>query len=127
ARTCTQDQWRSPIGAGDRFCPRGKLSAWARRARFCMHEVFGGARLCPPYGSIRAKRALSSMRRQEQILDRHDAVRNALLVQVARQSVERWPVGLDTIGPGVTAEYLVELVDVRGHPRQHVLQRTEIG
>src|SRR3984893_5257043 len=70
---------------------------------------------------------VASMRRQEQILDRHDAFRNALLVQVARQRFERWPVGLDTIGPGVTAEYLVELVDVGGHPRQHVLQRTEIA
>src|ERR1700737_751030 len=68
-----------------------------------------------------------SMRRQEQILDRHDAFRNALLVQVARQCFERWPVGLDTIGPRVTAKYLVELVDVGGHPRQHVLQRTEIA
>src|ERR1700732_2014705 len=39
---------RSPVAAGDRFCPRGPPT-WARRARFFMRGIFGGARLSPPY------------------------------------------------------------------------------
>src|ERR1700730_2019434 len=37
---------RSPVAAGDRFCPRGPPT-WARRARFFMRGIFGGARLSP--------------------------------------------------------------------------------
>jgi hypothetical protein len=44
-----------------RFCPRGRPNAWARRARFCVRGVFGSARLCPPYRSIRAERVVESL------------------------------------------------------------------
>src|ERR1700730_1035517 len=37
---------RPPVGAEDRFCPRGGHGARLRRCR-----RVGAARLCPPYGS----------------------------------------------------------------------------
>jgi hypothetical protein len=47
----TQRQWRSPVRSRGQVLPTRKTIAWARRARFCVRGIFGGARLCPPYNS----------------------------------------------------------------------------
>ena len=43
------------------------------------------------------------------------------------QRLERWPVGLDAVGPGIAGEGRVDLVELRDHARQHVAQRADVA
>ena len=65
--------------------------------------------------------------RHEQLVDRNGRLDQRLLCHVAHQRLQRGPVGLDPIRPGVTAEGGVDLVELGGQARQHVAQRAEVA
>src|SRR6476620_5690363 len=63
---------------------------------------------------------------REQVFDR-DFLRNEMLLDhVIHHGFERRAIGLHAIGPGIAAEYLVNLVDIRGQPRQHIARRAKL-
>src|SRR5262245_47112023 len=65
--------------------------------------------------------------RREQRLDRHRLLDQRLVGEILHKRLERRPVGLDPVRPRVAAEHLVDLLQLRRHPRQHVAQRAELA
>src|SRR5262245_53303342 len=86
----------------------------------------------PPRSKLQEERIASSLRflpvdRREQRLDRHGLLDQRLIGEILHQRFERRPVGLDAVGPRIAAEHLIDLLELGGHPRQHVTQRSELA
>src|SRR5215469_3242406 len=67
------------------------------------------------------------IRANEDIFERNRLGDHVALVEISDERLQRLSVRLDTVGPPIAAEHLVDLVDVRRHPWQHVAQRTSLG
>src|SRR5262247_4496970 len=63
----------------------------------------------------------------EQLFDRNGARNEILLGHVLHQRFERRPVGLEAVGPGIAAEYIVDFLDLRLQPGQHGGKRAGIA
>src|SRR5262244_1781099 len=63
----------------------------------------------------------------EQLVDGNGRLDQRLLSHVANERLERGAVGLDAVGPGITAEGRGDLVELRDHARQHVAQRADLA
>src|SRR5215510_10482821 len=63
----------------------------------------------------------------EQIFDRNDARDEMLLDHVSYQRLNRRPVGLDAVGPGIAAEHVVDLLDLGLQPGQHRGKRAGVA
>src|SRR5579863_10475554 len=63
----------------------------------------------------------------ENLFERDRLGDHVTLVEIGDERLERLAIGLDAVGPAIAAEYLVDLVDIRRHPRQHVAQRAGFG
>src|SRR5690349_19393687 len=60
---------------------------------------------------------VAAIGRQEHLFDRHRRPNDALIGEIFHRRLERRPVWLDAVGPGIALEHLIELVDVGRHPR----------
>src|SRR5712691_8891273 len=61
----------------------------------------------------------------KQIVHPHRRGDDRLLGHVADERFEGRTVGLDPVGPRIAAENLIDLVEVGGHPGQHVAERSQ--
>src|SRR3984893_7461981 len=89
----------------------------------------GEACVEPSARLVRPSRApvITAVGGNEELLDGDHRSDDALLAKISHQRFQRRAVRLDAVGPGIAPEYLIDLIEIGGHPRQHIWQGAQIA